>query len=99
MERFIEEPCDILMFKQAYLVGKRIMDPLIPARAIFDYRWEGDQFADNPSQFKVNDPNDVSQGKYKVILYVKDIASLQEFTVDITLTPAGINFDDLVVNQ
>lgn len=94
LEQFIEEPCDITMFKQAFLVGKRIMDPLIPARAIFDYRWEGDQFADEPSQFKVNDPDDVSLGKYKVKLFVKDIASLQEFAIEVTLTPAGVSFDD-----
>ena len=94
LEQFLEEPCDIPLFKQIYLAAKRFLDPLIPARAMFDYRWEGDQFANSPADFKVNDPNEVALGNYKVYLFVKDIASLQQFKVEVTLTPAGISFED-----
>jgi len=97
LEQFLEEPCDIITFKKIYLSGKSFMDPLIAARAIFSYRWEGDQFASTPADFKVNDPDDVAIGKYLVRLFVKDIASMQEFSIDIVLTPSSVSFEDALI--
>lgn len=96
MEAFLEEPCDIPMFKLCYLEGKTFMDPLVPKRAFTSYRWEGDQFANTMDQLKVNNSADISLGKYKVNLFVKATPSTQEILVNMILTPQGISFEDAI---
>jgi hypothetical protein len=94
LENFLEEPNDFTTWLTIYLSAKPFMDALIPKRAIFDYRWEGDQFATSLDQLKVNNASDVGLGKYVIRLFVKDIVSLQEISVDIVLTPTGVSFED-----
>lgn len=96
LETFLEEPCDIQLFKQIYNVGTPIMDDWKGKRAIHDYRWEGDQFASSFLDFKVNDPSQVALGNYKIRLFVKDVVSLQWLELEIILSPLGIEFGDLI---
>lgn len=101
MELFIEEPCDIITWKKIYLKVKPFLDNLVSQRAMFEWRWEGDQFANTLDDLKINNPDDVALGKYKARLFVKDIASLQEFAIDVTLTPSSVSFEDAlsITNQ
>jgi phage tail sheath protein FI len=94
LENFLEEQNDIPTWKMIYLAVKSDLDTLVNRRAMFSYRWEGDQFARSLDDLVINNSADVLLGKYKVRLFVKDIASMQEFSIDITLTPGNVSFED-----
>jgi hypothetical protein len=93
LERYIEEPNDIPTFKRIYYTVKPFLDSLLTNRAVFEYEWQGDQDATDLNSLQVNDPNDVSLGKYKVNFLIKPIASMQEISVNIIIAPAGVSFD------
>ena len=90
---FLEEPADVQTFQNIYYTVQPILDNLVNSRALFEYKWEGDQFAGNLDGLQVNDPADVQQGRYKVNFFIKPINSLQEIEVNILLTNAGVSFD------
>jgi Phage tail sheath protein. len=95
LKQFIEEPNDIPTWKDIYLTVKPFMDGLVsPARALFDYRWQGDQFANSYDDLKVNDITQVGLGKYTVVLSLKDITSLREFNILIVITASSVSFED-----
>lgn len=95
LKNYIEEPNDFPTWKEIYLSVKPTLDGLIqPRRAIFDYKWQGDQFATSLTELKINNANDVGLGKYRVKLFIKDIVSLQEFTIDIVITQSSVSFED-----
>ena len=95
LEEYIEEPLDLRLTRAIYDRVKPFLDSLTSAesRALFDYRWNGDQDVNDVTQLQVNDPNDFQQGRYKVNLFIKAIAPLQEVTVNIILTDAGVSFE------
>lgn len=92
LESYLEEPSDIETFKDIYQEVKLILDDLVEQRAMFEYRWDGDQDVNNIADMQINNPADVQQGRYKVNLYVKPIQPLQEVEVNIIITPAGVSF-------
>lgn len=93
LENFLEEPCDIPTWKQMYFSVKPFLDSLVTKRALYEYTWNGDQFASGLDNLQVNDATDVSNGKYKVNFAIKAIPSIQEINVNIILTPGGISFE------
>lgn len=92
LESYLEEPNDIPTWKRIYYTVLPFLDSLVTQRALFEYEWQGDQFAKSLDDLKVNDKTDVSNGKYKILFPIKAIPSLQEIMVHIILTPAGIDF-------
>lgn len=95
MELFLEDPNDIPTWKKIYLQVKPQLDDLItPKRALFDYRWQGDQFAKSLNDLVINDATQVGLGKYKVKLFLKDITSLQWFSIDIIITDSAVSFEE-----
>lgn len=99
IDSFLEEPLDIVLFRQIYLAVKDPIDGFISKRALWEYRWEGDQFANTLEDLVVNDPNDVGMGKYKAQLFTKNIVTLQEFRMDVVLVPNGVSFEDMVLSN
>lgn len=93
LETFLEEPNDIPTWLRMYYAIRPIMDNLVDKRALYSYVWEGDQFASNMADLKINKAVDVTQGKYRAVLQLSAINSLQEITVGIVLTDAGIEFE------
>lgn len=94
LENFLEEPNDLITWKKIYLTVKPFLDGLVEKRAMYDYRWEGDQFAKSIDELVINDASQVGLGKYKAKLFCKDIVAMQEFTIDINLSPSGVSFED-----
>lgn len=92
LETFLGLPLDILLMTRIYLVCKAFMDNLVRDRALFDYSWEGDQFATSLSALQVNDPEEVGMGRYKINLRIIPISPLKEITVNIIITRAGVSF-------
>lgn len=95
LEEFLEEPNDIPTWKRIYYTHLPFMDNLITSRALYSYEWQGDQFVNDMSKLKVNNTNDVSNGKYKILLPISAIPSLQEITLGIILTKAGVTFETI----
>jgi hypothetical protein len=95
LEMYIEEPNDFPTFRQIYNDVQPYLDSLLgEKRALADYSWQGDQFANTDGDLQVNLRTDLNQGKYKVELYLVEIVSLQEFTISIISTPSGVSFED-----
>jgi len=87
LENYLEEPNDIPTWSQIYYTVKPFFDGLSTGqnRALYDYSWEGDQFASSLDNLQVNKKADVLQGKYKVSLTIIPVASMQEFSLNIIL--------------
>jgi hypothetical protein len=94
LEKFLEDPNDIPTWKAMYLQGFPTMDNFVEKRALFEYVWDGDQFARSINELKVNNANDVGLGKYKLRMFLKVVVALQEITLDVILTPSGVSFED-----
>lgn len=100
LKPFIEEPNDIPTWKTIYLTAHPFMESLkSPKRAIYNYAWQGDQFAPNLQTLLVNNATDVGLGKYRVDVYVQDIVSLQEFNVNIIITDASVTLSSSPINN
>ena len=93
LETFLEEPNDIPTWQRMYYTVKPLFDELKDRRAIYSYNWEGDQFATNMANLQINKAVDVTQGKYKAVLTIAAINSIQEISIGIVLTDAGIEFE------
>lgn len=94
LERYLFEPNDIPSWKKLYFEVKPFLDSLVEKRAMYDYQWQGDQFAKNLNSLQTNDKADVQRGKYKVKLLMQIIPAILEIGVELTLTPTGVSFDD-----
>jgi hypothetical protein len=90
LERFIGLPLDFTLIQSIFYTVKPLFDSLVAGRALFDYAWEGDQYASSLSDLQVNDPIDFGMGRYKVNLRIIPISPLKEITINIILTSAGV---------
>lgn len=98
LERYIEQPNDFRTFREIYNEVSPFLDSLVGGekRALVEYEWKGDQFANTDADLKVNNRADLDQGKYLAKLYLKEVVSLQIFTLDIISTASGVQFEENV---
>jgi len=96
IERYLEQPNDFRTFAEMYNEVTPFLNDLASKekRALVEYAWRGDQFANTDADLSVNNRADLDQGKYVVELYLKEIVSLQEVTINIISTPSGVSFED-----
>lgn len=94
LNQFLEEPNDFVTWRKMFYAIKPYLDSLKTNRAIFEYSWQGDQFANTLDDLVINNATDVGLGKYKIRLYLKDVVSLQDIYLNIITTPAGVTFDE-----
>ncbi len=95
IEDFIEEPNVISSWKRLFFTVKPFMDDLVEKRALYSYEWLGDQDAKDMNNLAVNDPVEVSQGKYKIRLRLSAIPGIRDIEVDMILTDAGVTFETI----
>lgn len=94
LELYLEEPNDFKTWKNLFIAIKPTLKKYKDNRAIYDYSWQGDQFATSIDNLQVNNAVDVGLGKYKARLYLKAINSLQDLLIEITLSNSGVSFED-----
>lgn len=96
LERYLEQPNDFQTFKEIFNEVQPFLDSLVGGdkRALNDYDWKGDQTANSDADLRVNTRPDLDQGKYKVKLFLKEVVSLQEFTIDIISANSQVEFTD-----
>lgn len=88
LEQYIEEPNIWNTWKSLYYRIKPILDDLVSADAMSEYSWIGDQDAQSYADLSVNSEADVRQGKYKAYLRYKDIVTMQEINLIISIDAA-----------
>lgn len=88
LEKYLEEPNTFSTWKDIYLSNKKVFDDLVGV-AITEYTWIGDQNAKNYSQLTLNTEAEVRQGKYKIKVSYKDIVSLQEISIYLSIDTAN----------
>ena len=89
LESYIEEPNMWNSWKRIYLEAKPIMDGLVTDDAITEYTWEGDQDATSWDELTVNNEADARNGKYKLNIKVKDVATMQDIQVNLVYDQAS----------
>lgn len=95
LERYLEQPNDFRNMKELF----NEVDPFLHSlkggekRALIDYQWRGDQYANTDSDLKINNRSDLDQGKYLVELWLKEAVSLQIFTLRIISAGSNVTFD------
>lgn len=96
LERYIEQPNDFRTFREIYNEVTPFLDSLVGGekRALVRYEWKGDQFANTDADLKINNRADLDQGKYLAKLFLVEVVSLQQFTLDIISTSSGVQFSD-----
>ena len=95
LERFIGQGNEPTNWMKIYLKVKPELEDLVKVRALHKngWRYEGDQFARDSTQYVINLPDDVQQGKYKARIFLKIVAALQEIEFDLIITPLGVDFE------
>lgn len=94
--RFIEEPLDLILVKKISDTVEKEMNDLnsTTKRALqqpVGYKWNGDQDANKVSEMVVNDPIDFQNGKFKGILQIQPVNSLQVLDIEVALTNADVD--------
>ena len=89
IESYFEEPNIWGSWKRLYLEAKPIIDDLVTNEAITDPNWMGDQDATSWSDLQINNEADARQGKYHVQFKFKDVATMQEITLDLVIDQAS----------
>lgn len=89
LESYFEEPNIWGSWKRIYLEAKPIIDELVTDEAITDPNWIGDQDATSWSDLQLNNEADARQGKYHIQFKFKDVATMQEITMDLVIDQAS----------
>lgn len=89
MESYIEEPNIWGTWKRIYLEVKPFLDNLVTDNAITDHQWIGDQDATSWDELQLNNEADCRQGKYHVQCVFKDVATMQDITIDLIIDSAS----------
>ena len=89
MESYIEEPNIWGTWKRIYLEVKPFLDNLVTDNAITDPQWIGDQDATSWDELQLNNEADCRQGKYHVQCVFKDVATMQDITIDLIIDSAS----------
>lgn len=95
LKRYLQEPADIPTFKALFREVEPFLNQLVTDRALYSYRWDGDQDVKKIEDVIVNNPTDLDNGKYRVRLYLKIVPSLQEITVDLVSTSTSTSLENI----
>lgn len=96
IERYLDEPCDFVTFKNLYNEIKPFLSTLESNRAVYPGGavWEGDQLASKISELKINTAADLNVGKYRAKLHLNFINAINTITLDISLEESGYTVNE-----
>ncbi len=92
LESFLGKPNTFTNFRAIYFSAKPFLDSLVDQDALFEYKWDGDQNANSLDELQINTPEELAEGDYKIQLQIKAVVPMVEISIDIILTPAGVDF-------
>lgn len=97
LEAYLEEPNTFSTWMNMYLEGKQVMDDLIDRNAIERYSWNGDQDKTSFDDLQINNEADVRQGKYKILLNIREIVPLQDISFYVNIDALNATIDVNVI--
>jgi len=93
LEGFIDEPATIQTLRRIYETVSPTLEELLNKDAYTAYEWNGDQYAKSDSDLQINTPSLMQQGQLKIQFLIKPTGFVQEISVDIVVTEAGVDFE------
>lgn len=95
LEKYLDEPNEFTTWRNLYDEVKPFLQSLKDGRATHSIpKWQGDQDATKLSDLKVNKPSDIDAGKYRVLLTIDPVGTINELTLVIGISSSGIDFED-----
>ena len=98
LESYLEgEANDIPTWQAIFRDVTKVLEPLANGRnrALASYEWKGDQNAENLDALQVNTKTDVLAGRYKAVLEMVEVNTLQVFTLEVN----SVQGDSVTINQ
>lgn len=93
IKRYIEDPNDPTSWRALFNEVEPFFQSLVRDRALSRWDWQGDQDVTNPADVKINTPQDLDNGKYKVKLFVTFVGTMNEIEININVTPTATTFE------
>lgn len=90
------EPNDPIMWSYLYSEIKPILNRSVEMRAISEWKYVGDQFAQSRSEATFNTQEDLDNGIYKFKPLVKPIGATEWIGFEIGVANSGVNFEDII---
>ncbi len=96
-EEELFDPNDIELWKQIYRRVRVVMEFVQASRAIWRYRYEGDQDIERVEDAVVNDPNQIDQGQIIFNLFFAPKVGAKFIGMRGIVTGSGVDFDSIDV--
>jgi hypothetical protein len=92
------DPNDPIMWLELYNAIKPALEKSKSKkmRAIYDYRYIGDQFVQNAEDAVFNELDDLNAGIYKIKVLIKPTPAAEWIGYAIGVTNLGVNFDEII---
>lgn len=97
VESELFNPNDIETWKNIYRKVKPLMDKLVNERALWRYKYQGDQDIDDIADAQVNDPVDVDSGIYRFNLFIAPKVGAKYIEINAIVSNSGVDFESLTV--
>ena len=88
------EPNDPQLWRQSYNRVKPFMDEMRSKRAFYDFRVECDQNARSLEEAKINTPERVDRGEFRMQVWVKPTRVAKWILLDVVVTKSGASFEE-----
>jgi hypothetical protein len=95
LESQLFDPNDFQTWRNIHRQAKKFLDLLVTKRAIFEYKYQGDQEATKLSDLVINNADDVQAGQYFVNVLFKPIGALYWIKMRLALVPGSVSFEEI----
>lgn len=89
------KPNDINTWKNIYRRVVPVMNYVKDNGGVYDWIYQGDQEIDIITQAQINNPNDVTAGRYKFNLFVQPVPAMKYIQCNLVVTNAGVTLEEV----
>ena len=85
------EPNDVATWRNVHRKVTTYMETVRTNRGVSEYLYQGDQNVDTVADATINSADDIANGVYKFILYIKPISAIEYVQVQVTITATDVD--------